>query len=275
MNYTYKHSYRVEEKQLASLCVYNVGYQRCEPLHQWGPGIRDHYLIHHIMAGSGYYVVNDTIYHLHTGDTFLVYPYTQVTYYADEHDPWEYAWVGFSGTDVAPILQRTDFSKEQPIIHQEHLIDDIKNQLLSIYEVKGTSFTNAVEMTGRLYTTLSTFMKCARKKEERKDSLLTYAQKGIDYISSHYSYPISIEEIANHVGISRSHLFRAFQIYVNQSPKEYLTDIRINQACHLLETSQLSIAAIANSVGFEDGLYFSKSFKKRKGVSPLNYKKAL
>ena len=51
----YKNSYKVAEKELVSLSVYNVGFQKCDPLYQWGPGIRDHYLIHYIISGKGYY----------------------------------------------------------------------------------------------------------------------------------------------------------------------------------------------------------------------------
>ena len=56
MNQNYKNSYKVTEKELVSLSVYNVGFQKCDPLYQWGPGIRDHYLIHYIISGKGYCV---------------------------------------------------------------------------------------------------------------------------------------------------------------------------------------------------------------------------
>ena len=52
MDPKYKNSYKVNKKELVSLSVYNVGFQKCEPLYQWGPGIRDHYLIHHILSGK-------------------------------------------------------------------------------------------------------------------------------------------------------------------------------------------------------------------------------
>ena len=86
------------------------------------------------------------------------------------------------------------------------------------------------------------------------------------------SYPITVEDIASYVGLSRSHLFRSFEIVMQQSPKEYLTDFRMKQACYLLEHSNLSITAIANSVGFDNGLYFSKTFHKKKGLSPKEYR---
>ena len=82
-----------------------------------------------------------------------------------------------------------------------------------------------------------------------------------------------MEDIAYYVGISRSHLFRSFQHYMSRSPKEYLTEYRIKQACHLLRETDLSVSAIAYSVGFENNLYFSKAFRKQKGLSPSEYRK--
>ena len=58
---------------------------------------------------------------------------------------------------------------------------------------------------------------------------------------------------------------------MGQSPIDYLTDYRIREACNLLCNSQLSIAEIAVSVGFFDQFYFSRVFKKAKGVPPSKY----
>ena len=91
---------------------------------------------------------------------------------------------------------------------------------------RGNGFEHAVEMTGRLYTTLALFIQCAHKKETQ-NSANTYVQKSIEYISANYSYPITVEDIASYVGLSRSHLFRSFEIVMQQSPKEYLTDFRM------------------------------------------------
>ena len=111
MNNKYKNSYIVKEKELVSLSVYNVGFQSCDSLYQWGPGIRDHYLIHYIISGKGRYTVNGSVHTLTPGDAFLVYPNTEVIYQADAQDPWEYTWVGFTGSDAATILRATDFTK--------------------------------------------------------------------------------------------------------------------------------------------------------------------
>ena len=271
MSDTFKSNFKVQDKQMMSLSVYNVGFQKCTPGYQWGPGVRDHYLIHHIVSGKGLYEVNGKTYELAAGDSFLVYPFVPVVYRAGQDDPWEYYWVGFSGTDASTILRSTDFSRETPLIHQAGYSDQIKRQILHIYDARGNDLEHSVEMTGRLYTTLALFIKYRSRQEARKDSYQTYVEKAISYIASHYSYPISIEELASYVGISRSHLFRAFQTQLSVSPKEYLSQYRIRQACSLLAHSDLSVTAIARSVGFENSLYFSRVFHKIKGLSPTDY----
>lgn len=272
MTEIFKNSYIVPEKDLVSLSVYNVGYQKCEPLYTWGPGIRNHYLIHYITSGKGYFKVNGSIYALHAGDCFLVYPNQEILYYADEADPWEYCWIGFSGSDAPSILRATDFSLESPVLFSCPFGDEIQKQFLSIYAIRGNDFKNAVEMTGKLYTALALFMKDT-DHDKKRGTYDGYVQKSIEYISSHYSYPITVEDIAQYAGVSRSHLFRAFQSCLGQSPKEYLTTFRLKQACLLLKSSDLSITSIANSVGFDNSLYFSKAFHKVKGMSPSEYQK--
>ena len=271
MQKNYKNSYKVTEKELVSLSVYNVGFQKCNSLYQWGPGVRDHYLIHYIISGKGTYHVNGESISLSAGDSFLVYPNTEVTHCADNDMPWDYAWVGFTGSDASMILQATDFRKSVPYIRSTPYGEDIHRQILHIYDARGNEFEHAVEMTGRLYTMLALFMH-GSTYNEIKNSSNSYVQKGIEFISSNYSYPITVEDIASYVGLSRSHLFRSFQTVLGLSPKEYLTDFRIKQACFLLEHSSLSVTAIANSVGFDNGLYFSKTIHKKKGIPPKEYR---
>ncbi len=271
MNANYKNSYKTTEKELVSLSVYNTGFQKCHPLYQWGPGVRDHYLIHHVIAGKGCLSVNRKTYALSGGDSFLIYPGAEVSYTADAKEPWEYAWVGFNGSDAPILLKATDFTPDHPVIAKTPYGSEIAHQMRHIYDLRGNDFESAVEMTGRLYTTLALYLKGSNHTPVQ-NNYHTYVQKAIAYIAANYSYPITIEDIADYVGLSRSHLFRSFETVLQVSPKEYLTQFRIKQACYLLQNSSLSVTAIANSVGFDSSLYFSKAFKKAKGVSPREYK---
>ena len=143
MHANYKNSYKSTEKELVSLAVYNVGYQKCDPLYQWGPGVRDHYLIHHIISGKGCLKVKQKDFMLTAGDSFLVYPGTETSYTADSEDPWEYAWVGFNGSDAPIILKATDFTPSHPVVSGTPYGREITHQLLHIYEARGKDFESA------------------------------------------------------------------------------------------------------------------------------------
>lgn len=270
---TYKYSYKIGEPRLNMLSVYNVGYQKCEPEYQWGPGIRDHYCIHHILSGRGYYSVRGAAWHLHKGDTFILYPGEEVHYYADKSEPWEYAWVGFMGTEAGEIIRNTEFSREKPyILNGQMPNEEIQECLEKIYSVKGNTYEASVAMIGALYSLLSVFMRYHNEKEEIKDVQMLYVEQAQKYIEKNYSYAVTVEDIASYVGISRSHLFRSFKLYTGKAPKEYLSEYRIEKACSLLAETGLSISAVAYSVGFDNNLYFSKVFKKYKKVSPSVYR---
>lgn len=275
MSDSYKHSYKVGEDLLNSLSVYNVGYQKCEPEYQWGPGIRDHYCIHHILSGSGVYSTGKVSIRLKEGDTFILFPGVELQYQADRDEPWEYCWAGFMGADAASIIRNTDFGKETPYIRKGRVpADEIRSGMEQIYMLKGNTYESAVAMIGKLYSLLALFMHYAERPEPEKDSHVMYVEKAVSYIETNYSYPVTVEDIASYVGISRSHLFRSFQNDMNKSPKDFLTGYRIKQACHLLRETDLSVSAIAYSVGFENNLYFSKAFRKQKGVSPSEYRRS-
>lgn len=270
MNKTFKNSYYVQTLNLTALSVYNVGFQKCDPGFCWGPGVRNHYLIHYIRSGSGIYTKGGQTFSLHAGDCFLVYPDVESMYQADLETPWEYSWVGFQGVDAEPIINAAGFTPNQPLLRQIANGDALDRQIHHIYDARGNSFANSVEMSGRLYTSLACLLTNA-DAHTSETSYDDYVKSAIDYMHSHYSYPISIQEVADYVGVSRSHLFRAFQQCRQQSPKEYLTSIRIEEACRMLKDTPLSITVIANSLGFDNSLYFSKVFRKAVGCSPTEY----
>lgn len=276
MKDTYKFSYKTKHLIPYNLSVYNVGYQKCEPGYKWGPGIRDHYCLHHIISGSGSFISDNKSYDLKKGDTFMLYPGLPVQYSADACNPWEYAWVGFMGQDAGSILHHTDFTKDMPVIENSLPQELIYKQLMHIYHLKGNQYADEIAMTGALYTLLSCLIQYSRLPKEKKDDLqMAYVEKAIDFISIRYSYPITVDEIAEYTGISRSHLYRSFQNLIQQSPKEYLNNFRIKQACRLLKETRLSVGAIAHSVGFENNLYFSKAFKKNMGINPSQYREKI
>lgn len=265
-NGQYKFSYKAEHLSGLALCVYNVGFEQCRSGFRWGPGVRDHYLLHQVTSGFGYYSFMGQTYRLSAGDVFLSYPGTVISYSADERNPWEYYWVGFQGRDVPILLEGAGVSKEKPVLHVA-FGERLKTLLLQIYEARGSGIVDEVRMAGRLYELFSWLMEASGAERERKG----YVRRACEYIANNFSRPVTVPEIAAYVGLSRSWLYREFQRELGVSPVQYLNRFRLQQACLLLENPLLSIKAVSCSVGFEDPLYFSRAFKKQFGVSPKIY----
>jgi transcriptional regulator GlxA family with amidase domain len=100
-----------------------------------------------------------------------------------------------------------------------------------------------------------------------------YALRAVQYIRSGYGMQISVEGIAAHLGIDRTHLFRVFRRHLGTSPREYLLEFRLRKACELLRRTTLSIGEVACSVGFEQPAHFSAQFRRRRGVSPSEFRR--
>ena len=268
----FKLSNKVEERSMVSLAVYNVGRQKCSPGYEWGPGVRDHYLIHYISSGRGTYTFDSHTCKLGAGDLFLVRPDMEVSYRADSGNPWTYYWVGFAGTDAGAILEATDLHGKNNILRNIPYGEELKMQLASINDAFGNSFVHAVRMTGELYRMLALLVENSSHASPMPPDDMEQVRRAVDYIDSHYSYPISVEDIAYYVGVSRSTLFRQFRRFLDLSPKEYLDQYRIRRAAYLLRHTDLTVNSVSISVGYDNGLYFSKVFKKATGQSPTKYR---
>lgn len=272
MSEEFKLSYKAVDRAMVSLSVVNVGWQRCTPGYAWGPGVRDHYLIHYIASGKGAYTTGGKTWTLNSGDAFLVFPNTEIYYEADTEEPWTYYWVGFAGTDAGTILAATDFSRKSPVLRSLSYGMEFRAALRHINDAFGNSLENAVAMTGELYLALALLVRHASAPPEAEPDDHEMVRKAINYIDANYAYPISVEDIARYAGVSRSTLFRQFRKSLGLSPKEYLEHYRIRRAKHLLRHTDLTVGSVSISVGYDNGLYFSKVFRKVTGRTPSEWR---
>ncbi len=94
-------------------------------------------------------------------------------------------------------------------------------------------------------------------------------RKAKAYIEKHYAdSAIRLEEIARHLKISPFHLSRIFSAECGFSVSEYVTMVRINRARELLHTGKFRIGEVATMVGYDNGNYFAKVFRRYTGVAP-------
>jgi len=94
-----------------------------------------------------------------------------------------------------------------------------------------------------------------------------------DYILAYYNRTLSLQEIARVAYLSPNHLLRNYPLLFRKTPHQHITDLRIAKAKQLLIKYELNITDIAFEVGYHTTVSFSKVFKKKTGLSPIQYRK--
>ena len=267
----------VERLNLTDIDMYQCGEERCKPGHDYGPAIRDHFLIHYILGGKGEFCVGDKTYKLKKHQGFLICPDVVTYYKADHEEPWHYIWVGFNGLKAESYLRRASITADNPVFTYDcdNYILNCLNEMIKAEDViKGRE----IRLTGLLYLFLSRLIETNSNERfigKDEDSKELYVRKSIEYIQRNYSRKLTINNMAKYIGIDRSYLGSLFKQYMGISPKQYIMKFRIDKSCELMRNPILSIGDISRSVGYEDQLLFSKTFKKIMGMSPRDYRKSL
>jgi YesN/AraC family two-component response regulator len=96
-------------------------------------------------------------------------------------------------------------------------------------------------------------------------------RKAIVYLQSHYMEPISLEDTAHHVNMSKEYLARCFRQELGITLVTYLNRYRIHRAKQLIEQGEQNLTSIALETGFSSSAYFSRVFRQEMGMSPSNY----
>lgn len=122
----------------------------------------------------------------------------------------------------------------------------------------------------RPFLTLKTDVQIHHITTQRTIDLL---KKSIEYITVHYQEKLTIEKLSAQCNMSAQHFCRLFKNYTGKTVIEYMLDLRIAQANHLLATSDLPITQIPELTGFCNPNYFSRMYKQKMGCTPSVYRK--
>lgn len=98
------------------------------------------------------------------------------------------------------------------------------------------------------------------------------AKQMIAFLQTHFREKLTLDQVAQAASVSRNTCLSCFRRVLGLSPMEYLTQRRLEYALHLLLTSDLPVAQVAEACGFGDASYFGKRFRKQMGLTPSQYR---
>jgi AraC family transcriptional regulator of arabinose operon len=94
------------------------------------------------------------------------------------------------------------------------------------------------------------------------------------YLEENFGRPVTLAELCAITDLSRAHLSLRFREQFGDAPIRYLHRLRMRHAAHLLRDGRHNVSEVADAVGFQDALFFSRQFRKHYGVSPRDYRRS-
>ncbi len=249
------------------------GYEHCLPRHSYGPRVRLNYVIYVVIDGKGMLDCGGKRWMIRKGQMFILFPGEITTYYADKEDPWYYCWFGFQGSSAAKIVESIGFTPQTPVLSFGDG-ESVEKKIIEMLGSVSLTLDGQLHRNAEMMDILSKMIR-ERAKQAGSDSGeagFSYSEYAVRYINNHFNEKIRIQELAKHIGISRSYLVKLVRQETGMSPQEYLIAVRMRRAADLLTRSNDPIRLIAAECGYEDALAFSKVFKSNFGQNPSDYR---
>jgi AraC-like DNA-binding protein len=233
-----------------------------------------------ILEGSGKRMVGDSLEYFVPGDLVLLGPGLPHTWISEE--PSAAVVIQFSEAFVAPFLQYPEcdrlfgllgrssqglyFPPKGPTIEAVSMLPARKGtrRITCLLDILQTLAGGASRALASPYFQPS----AGRRSEDR-------IGKVFQYIHRHSSEEVPLKKIAALINLSESAFCKFFKRTTGKTFSDYLADIRIGHACHLLSESDDTIAGVAYRSGFDSLTYFNRVFLRKKGMRPREFRQRL
>lgn len=182
------------------------------------------------------------------------------------------------GIDMLEALDAASYSPYALVFQSSDIyvrFDTEENRLLLTLAELANEFANREQANQRLIALLfeTLLIKLERAVQTHgRASGFSYVAEAKQYIRSNLSSALTVQSVADHIGIHRSYLMRIFRQQTRMSVNQYINRMRVTQATVLLSDSSMSITEIAFTVGFNSRQNFYVVFEKLIGCSPSKYR---
>jgi AraC family transcriptional regulator, arabinose operon regulatory protein len=180
----------------------------------------------------------------------------------------ERAFIGITNADLTVLPLADKLSTKEMVLDLYHTFRgnrSLVRELMDVSLYRILLFLISAVRESRLHQTRA---EAATQKEQRQQKISAVKE----YIQKNISRPITLTDLANHLGMSTYHLSHIFSQESGFTLSAYLTQVRMQEAARLLADPKNRVLEAGYAVGFEDPNYFGKAFRKHFGQSPGAYR---
>lgn len=229
----------------------------------------EEYIYMYCTEGEGAIQVNEKQYLLRENEAFCIPRFQKHCYRSDKGNPWSIFQIHFKGEDT-PYFPLDDckivkFRSSYASNQMMYLFD----QLFRVLNEKYT-LGNFIYMSQILSVILTETYH--REKESKIVNQNKHVTSIVQYMHRHIDDNLSMESICKEARLSKSYVNAIFLKYTQLAPMEFFINLKMQEACRMLRSSDLYVYEIAQRLGYKDQYYFSRVFKKVVGISPREYK---
>ncbi len=214
-------------------------------------------------------------YQVGAGDLVLL-PRGQAHSYATARAaPWSVYWVHFEGEDAAAFIRYLGYRTHRPV-RAVGLAPALGANVHSLLSAGKTGYSSSAFITAanQLRQLMTQFALEANLQQASRGAGLPLDVVQT-YMREHIHQTLNLDELAAIARLSKYHFSGRYKRLSGYSPIKHFLNMKIEYACQRLDSSELSIKAIAAELGYTDPLYFSRLFRNTLGMSPRDYRQSV
>ncbi|MCD5354758.1 AraC family transcriptional regulator [Kineosporia mesophila] len=207
---------------------------------------------------------------VHPGHALVIPAGTPHRYGSAEDSPWTVWWMHLRGDDVGALVEANGASAQNPVV----TVTDLPRAVALVEEAlrgmeRDDSMATLQLAAGAGWHLLALLSTAASGLSPGRPDAV---QLTMEYLQQRFTQKVSVAELAEHAGLSPSHLSAIFRKAVGCGPHEYQTRLRMMKSRQLLDTTEIPVSVIARNVGYGDPLYFSRQFRSVHGMTPSEHR---
>ena len=253
-----------------------LGYYPAARSHRMERVRHDDNLLIYCVEGAGLAGTDQWSGRVEAGEVLLLPQGVAHHYQADPANPWTIYWAHFQGSSTAVFNQYLGYREDQSPITQVGISPRLVAHFRGLLEVRRTgystrAFINAANHLRHLLTQIALEMRSAKANSQHGFNL----ERVQSFMLGNISQQLDLDTLAATARLSKYHFANKYKSLTGYSPIKHFLNMKMEHACHLLDSSNLSVKGVASALGYDDPLYFSRLFSKTIGLSPRAYRSSV